>query len=298
MFPHSAVRLVFLIATPALFTETAFAQEPVALRLHRPVVMGERYSVVSTGQMTRHVRLSEAAGGGRQDDKMEVEYEGEHQVLETAANGNPVKMAVTVTRLITDDGSGKQSQFPAGTRILVEARDGGNKFLLDGTELEGTLDEALALAGAGVPAPGELTDDEVFPSEGPRKPGDSWSANADALRATLEKGLSMRVSRRGTTGKITFTAEDSPAGVHCAKLTLDLDIRPLSLPGLPVGSRITKGSVTGTTLMTLPLDPALPPVEMSYRMKALVSATAGPGEDTPAIEIDTDRSNTVTIRKL
>lgn len=295
MIPYSAAGLVLVASASVLF---AADQEPVALRLHRPAVTGERYQVNSTGRMERHVRLSEAAGGSRQDDKLEVEYEGEHLVLETAPNGNPAKMAVTVTRLITDDGSGKQSQFPAGTRILVEAREGGNKFLLDGSELEGTLDEALALAGAGLPAPGELTDDEVFPSDGPRKPGDSWSANADALRATLEKGLSMRVSRRGATGKITFNSEESPAGVNCARLTLDLDIRPVSLPGLPVGSRITKGSVTGSTLMTLPLDPALPPVEMSYRMKALVTATAGPGDDTPAIEIETDRSNTVSIRKL
>ena len=163
------------------------------LHLDRPAAVGDRCTVSATGKQNRRVETTSTSQPKEiATENLEVTYEALHELRAIDSHGHPSEMLIRIDRLSTDDGSGPQEQFPAGTLIKATANGNETRYFHGRDQLEGTLSDALNLAGTKLPSPLEPSEDAVFLNHVLRHPGQSWTADpkrlADAIEAELEAG--------------------------------------------------------------------------------------------------------------
>ena len=157
------------------------------LHLDRPSTVGERCTVSSTGKQNRRVETTSTAQLKEvATENLEVAYEALHEVRAIDPRGHPSEILIRIAHLTTNDGSGPQEQFPAGTLIKAAADGNQTRYFLGRDELEGTLSDALNLAGTKLPSPQEPSEDAVFLNHVLRHPGQSWTADPQRLADAIK----------------------------------------------------------------------------------------------------------------
>lgn len=264
----SLLFLAFPLALPV------HAQQDTRWQIHldRPSAAGDRFTVRSNGKQQRHT-VSSLPGQNPENatDFLEITYAATHEVLATGQNGLPTRMRLTIDRLETDDGSGPQEQFAAGTVIEARAEGDNTHYFQDRDELEGTVNEALNLAGANLPSENEVSEDDVFNNHSALLPGGKLQADPKRLAKAISKTTPFRLGAEESTGEVVFerAAEEDgvPALVTQSTFRILLDGFKSS-PGQP----LKDSRIQSSTLRIFPIDPSLPLLHESLDTEMRISS--------------------------
>ncbi len=265
------------------------------LHLDRPATVGERSAVSSSGRQDRHL-VTTTPNQAREvsDEHLEVDYAATHEVKAVDGNGRPREVLMTVERLVTNDGSGPQEQLAAGTKILAIAVGDQTSYRLDRDELDGTLSDALNLAGAKLPSAHEPSEDEVFHNHQPRQPGAQWRADPERLATAIAATSPFLIDPATSTGEIRLDGSAEAEGLAALATTTTFHIVPKALRGAPPDRPLTNSEVNSTTVRLFPIDPSLPILQETLKTTMKLSQHADSGAS--PVGTDTTFSREVTRR--
>ncbi len=275
--PRPALLSTVLLCLPglsALAGDTAWL-----LHLDRPAKVGDRCSVSATGKQNRRVEVT-APNQPKEinEERLEITYAAIHEVQAVDAAGRPSSLLIRVDRLTTDDGSGPQEQCPAGTLITATAEGDQTLYQLDREELDGTLADALNLAGAKLPSANEPSEDAVFLNRTSRHPGARWSADPKRLADAIAATSPFVIDPVTSTGEIRFDEPVTENGIPALATTTTFTIIPVAFRNNNPGQRLSDSTITSTTVRLFPIDPALPLLKetLETTMKLEQPSGAGP----------------------
>ena len=274
-----AFRAAALFATALLHLPAARAGDTLwGIHLDRPCAIGDRTSHSSHGTQDRHT-ITTAPPQPRESstEHMEVTYTAIHEVLEITPAGRPRTLLLRIDRLTTDDGSGPQEQFKPGTLVTATVDGDRTIYRLGREELDGTLSDALDLAGAKLPSLREPSEDAVFLNHIPRKPGEKWDADAKRLADAIEATSPFIIDPITSSAHIRFDGPVVENAIPALATTATFSISPGSFRNNPA-ARLTGSLLTSTTERIHPIDPALPLLKESIdtSMKLVQRTIAGP----------------------
>ncbi len=275
--PRPALLLLACLCLPC--GPTVAGDTAWMLHLDRPAAVGDRCTVSATGKQNRRVETTSTSQPKEiATENLEVTYEALHEVRAIDSHGHPSEMLIRIDRLSTDDGSGPQEQFPAGTLIKATANGNETRYFHGRDELEGTLSDALNLAGTKLPSPLEPSEDAVFLNHVLRHPGQSWTADPKRLADAIEATSPFVIDPVTSTGEIRFEEPVTEKDIPALATTTTFRINPVSLGKSGLGQALTESSVTSTTLRLFPIDPSLPVVKetVDTSMKLIQRTSTGP----------------------
>ena len=271
--------LLLLLTGLCLLPAPALADDPAwEIHLDRPAVAGQRYSLSAIGSQDRRTEIiSPAQPAEITTEHLGITYAAIHRIKSIDASGRPTAVLIRIDRLTTNDGSGPIEQFPAGTLVTASANGDQTRYQLGREELDGTLADALNLAGAKLPSSHELSEDAVFLNYTPRRPGDRWTADPKRLAAAIAATTTFIIDPVTSTGEIRFDQPVTENGIPALATTTTFNIAPTALRDAP-DQTLTKSSLTTTTARIHPIDPALPLLKEELRtdMKIIRRAKSGP----------------------
>lgn len=278
MRPPLLPALVLLTAT--LLSGRAAEDAVWRIHLDRPCTVGERCTVTSSGNQVRHNK-SNLPGQPPEDavDKLEVSYTGTHEVLAVGKNGLPLKMRLTVDKLETNDGSGSMSQFTPGT--VLEARAEGNetKFYQGRDLLEGTLADALNLAGANLGSVNEQSEDDVFRTQEAVRPGTKLMADSKLLARAITVTTPFIVDTGGSSAELVLEKSGDLNNIPSLYTASKFHIALRGFKNSP-GQQLKDSFMRSSTQRVLPVDPALPllreTIDTDMRISTRPAAKGGP----------------------
>lgn len=247
------------------------------IQLHRPAVAGQRYTLSANGTQDRRIEVtSPALPGEVTTEHLEIAYAGLHEIKSTDQDGRPANVVIRIDRLTTDDGSGPIDQLSPGTIVIATASGDKTRYQLGREELDGTLADALNLAGAKLPSSHEPSEDAVFLNHTPRRPGDRWNADPKRLADAIAATTTFLIDPVTSTGEIRFDQPVTENGIPAVATTTTFNIAPISLRDSP-DQTLTKSFITSTTARIHPIDPALPLLkeELHTEMKIIRRAKSG-----------------------
>ena len=235
------------------------------IHLDRPARPGQRYTLSATGFQNRRIEItSPIQPVEATNEHIEVVYSAVHKVKKIDLEGRPTEVLIRIDRLTTNDGSGPVEQLPAGTAITATASGDLTRYLSDREELDGTLADALNLAGAKLPSSKEPSEDAVFLNHLPRSLGERWTADPQRLADAIAATTTFIIDPVTSTGEIRFDREVSENGIPALATTATFNIAPTGLRDSP-GQTLTKSSIISTTSRIHPVDPALPLLKEELR---------------------------------
>ena len=271
---------LFLLACLSLSCRPAAAGDTAwMLHLDRPSTVGDRCTVSATGKQSRRVETTSTAQLKEvATENLEVTYEALHEVRAIDPKGHASEILIRIAHLTTNDGSGPQEQFPAGTLIKAAADGNQTRYFLGRDELEGTLSDALNLAGTKLPSKNEPSEDDVFLNHLVRRPGESWTADPKRLADAIAATSAFLIDPVTSTGEIRFDQPVTEKDIPALATTTTFRINPVSLGNSGLGQALTESSVTSTTIRLFPIDPSLPLIKetLDTSMKLIQRTTTGP----------------------
>ena len=273
------IRFVLPILTGlALWEKPVFAEDPTwEIHLDRPALAGQRYTLSATGQQDRRTELTSPTQPREiTNEHLEISYSANHEIKAIDRAGRPTAVLIRIDRLTTNDGSGPIEQLPSGTVVTANAHGDQTLYQLGREELDGTLADALNLAGAKLPSSQEPSEDAVFLNHTPRRPGDRWSADPKRLADAIAATTTFLVDPVTSTGEIRFDQPVTENGIPALATTTTFNIAPIALRDAP-DQTLTKSSITSTTARIHPIAPSLPLLkeEMKTEMKIIRRAKSG-----------------------
>ncbi|RYD37974.1 MAG: hypothetical protein EOP86_02125 [Verrucomicrobiaceae bacterium] len=254
----TSLPLAWLLLTAA--TGPSHGQQDTSWQIYldRPAAVGDRCSVSSTGSQTRRLRTN-LPGQMPEDslDTLEISYAATQEVLAVGKNGQPVHVRITVEKLETNDGSGPQQQFTPGT-VLEATSEGDETHFHQGRDLlEGTLADALNLAGANLGSTNEPSEDAVFQNSQPVRPGTKLPADPRLLARAITLTTPFMTQVSGTSGELFFdkatVCQDIPALSTESKFNIALK----GFKSSP-DRELKESFIRAVNTRVLPIDPSLP----------------------------------------
>ena len=244
------------------------------LHLDRAAPVGSRMDISTTGSQSRRVettssnRPNEITG-----ENLGITYQAVHQVQAVDPRGRPTEMLLQIERLTTDDGSGPIEQFTPGTLITARAAGDRTQYQLGRDTLEGTLADALDLAGAKLPSIREVSEDAVFLNQTPRHPGEQWSADPKRLSEAIAATSPFIIDPAASSAEIRFDALLTEGAISALGTTTRYKVIPAALRGASADQKLTQSHITSTTVRLFPVDPSLPVLKetLETSMKLLQS---------------------------
>jgi len=173
----------------------------VVALLTSTVLLGQKYEVhlsprnhagdvfLYAGKATRFQQVS-IAGQTMKQEEVSVELEARAEVLDVDASGEPVRVALTVSKFTMSENGATSEALKPGSVVLV---DGGAE---DPVALKGgkiSVEARKAFDVVYTPhKPGSATDDDVFGTKEPKAFGESWPINAKFASEDAKKSRFLR----------------------------------------------------------------------------------------------------------
>ena len=242
----------------ALVVVTGALAKDYPIKLTRPVVVGTRYKATITA--TRQSKSIATINGQQQppeDQTLIVNFVGTVEVLQISKKGTSLIEEYGVEKCTQTIGGKTSELVKPGVVISVHANYDGPIVEIIGEEIPeediATLGELFSLN------PTEITDDEVFGTKTPHKPGDTWAMNsANAVKLAKFAGVTMQ----DVAGTVTFVGPKPQSGVNCLEMTATWTAGKLVPPdeSLPPKFSVTKSTFKATTWGLYPEDGTSLPV--------------------------------------
>jgi hypothetical protein len=200
---------------------------------------------------------------------------GEMKVEGVNDKGEPQRFVLTVEKF--QDGKGADV-VPTGEEMRVERGDkettGTGK---DGKVMGEDVLRVLRVMFSPLPKTG-TNDEEVWGSRVPRRAGEAWKMDAEAL-ARSWRGMGWKIDASALSGGTTITGIEEREGRKAMRVVVNFELGGGTPPGVPAEMRIETIEGSGTTKLLLPLDVEALPLEreMMRRMNVVFGPVGGGG---------------------
>ena len=280
----AAVAALILVALTFAFAPAPAArgEEAYAIKLSRPSKVGDQYRLDAVGAIrTKTVVRTEGEDVRTVNAAYGISLDGTLKVLAVNDHGMETKMSLTVGTSTASAGGKQIPMFKEGTVIVAEWDKDAvqTKYSVEGKAVPDTVGEALGLV-LNVNDPEGIVDDEIFGSKEKRRAGDVWAINAAAAAKELDR-IGLKTKEEDLWGETTLVeATKTDAGEPALKLKTQFKARSMSgggrRPDNPM--KVESGTMSVATTVTLPTDPAKPPVRDETKV-TIATELVGKNED-------------------
>jgi hypothetical protein len=256
-------------ATPAPSSTQASDKYPIVLR--RDLEAGKSYRIsIKDESKERAVMRVQGKVVSDETKSTRLSFVGTQKLL-SAGRDQPAEYVVEE---LTRTAAGQTAPLLApGSKIDAKPVDKKWQYAVEGQVISEELDEVLhTLFGDEIGGP---SDDDLFGSKVPRAIGESW--NLDISHFQDEN---VKLHPEGATGSTRLLSLRKIDGVDCLEIQADLSVPRLTLNGLPEGTKLLEGGMSGHFLGMFPTDTKRPSLSqgmsMDMKMKMEVQSPNGP----------------------
>ena len=256
--------LLFLVVVLAFATAAGAAGESAApdnrtyaIRLARPASVGDTYRYVCDATVLQ--TMSANVSGWDKTHKPEslsLHFEATERVLAVNPRGEPTRADYTVEKFVAREGKNERFLLDHGRVVTVEAGRWKPSFRLDRGVL--TLHQEIALHGViSMPHLKDVSFDDCFGTTRPRKVGDSWPVNGDAVAKWVAvEGVQIDTQR--VSGAVKLKGVELVGGVPCVVVQGRAVVQEWVMDSkeLPPGFRAEPGTDEIKFTRAIPLDGA------------------------------------------
>jgi hypothetical protein len=253
----AAVLPVLLFAS-ALLAQTAPAAKDYAIKLHRPLKVGQKFAFSASGTTKGCMAQTLDGKTRKQEEEHSAELVGVEEILAVDEKGGVTKVAITVEKCVKIEGEAKTEAIPKGKTVIGQKVNGKKEWRVkdDPDPLSRDAVDVLELLVT-LKAATEATDDDVFGTTARQKVGDSWPVNAEAAAKDLKR-LAPDLDKSDISGQVKLRGLMTVGGVECLEVTAELAVKNVAPPGLPAGVKAEKAEMKAELTIALPTDPSLP----------------------------------------
>jgi hypothetical protein len=242
------------------------------VKLERPVPVGHRYHIESTGMSTTRV-LADGKPIPGQAKRFAWIYEADVIVKAVTARGQPSAEEHTVAKLVVDFPDEKVPPANLSGVVVATVVDGEETFTVDGMQVHEELQDVLQ-AITHLDDGTSFDNDAVFGSTTPRKVGESWDMNKQALVdgwGRKFEGSKLPAKTENVSGKITLVESKTVDSVDGLVFETQATVNDAT-PELGAINP-TSGTIAITETSWIPSDPKS--VAGTQRIKTLVMHAEG-----------------------
>jgi hypothetical protein len=266
---------------PESVADPASGERKYAIKLSRPSKVGDKFHLHARGVRTGQNTISAGTRTARSTNDVEVELDGNIEVLETDAIHKISKMSCTVETSVVKS-NGVSARWPtSGTVIVVERNPSRDKFFINGTPLPDQRASTLSLVLWLNVMAGDS--DDLFGTDGLKKVGDSWPYHAERLND----------SSSHRTGNVRLVGVTNVNGIACLEIEARLQSTNIDSNFSTGTGKLRSANEEYTFNQLVPVDPARPHIREIGTEKALVTmdmpAPKGPAMKEVTMEVTSER---------
>ncbi len=253
------------------------------IRLHRPMRVGEKFHILSTGRNAAKTVFTVGGNLVRDDrENFEATLESVMKVLATDGIGRPTQKSITVLRCEKYEAFDLRSLLPRGTVVVASLKGNDEVFEIDGKPVSREVHDLLAFFVT--LSKGEATDDDIFGTRQRKQVGESWGINAELAARDLEK-LNLGVRKENVTGKATLEKVVKAGGADCLLVSSEVAVSKLA-PPLPPGYSMESSLLRATISAKFPVDATAQSPEGTMGISFTFAARGKPAPNAPEVVID------------
>ena len=230
------------------------------IKLHRPVVIGTRYSI-NLNLTRQDTSLAKVDGESQKPEEITsvVSLLGTVEVLDVSATGYPVSEEYSVAKCTQTVNKKTVDLVKPGTPLVVRLTPQGMHIDMDGEPLPAEI--RTILADLFVMTNGEISEDDVYGTTKRRNVGDVWALKAEGTdKFAKDSGF----STEGLTGKSILVGVPKIAGADCLEISSTFNVPQVIPPesSSPPKFKVQKATFKSTNWGLYPVDNrSLPPQE-------------------------------------
>jgi phage FluMu protein Com len=287
-------------------TDTAAKNEPIAVKFHVPLKVGDVRDISATYNETVKIDTKVKGPGLNPSGTVKASFQGKVKTLAVDAEGNQTKGEITIANMKTRNET-REIEVPTNTIFIQESQNGGY-FSYTAQEVKGnipfeTIPVLMELFGRRPPAAGH-TADRVWGTTAKKMAGDSWSVNKAGAVIELQTGLGadMKFGEEAVKGTVKFESMSIEAGVTVLDFKGDFKVTASNFkanePGMLVPATVNGTFDIGCT-MRFPKDYKTGSIKTSYTTvaKATVDIT-DPTLGAQKVTVDATKTWSMTIKYL
>jgi hypothetical protein len=185
-----------------------------------------------------------------------ADFEARAEVLDVDASGEPVRVALTVSKFTKSENGATSEVLKPGSVVLV---DGGaeDPVSLKSGKIGDDARKAFDVFYS-PHKPGSATDDDVLGAKEPKTFGESWPINAKLASEDATK-WGIEVSPEHLKGSTELVGKDKIGEVDCLSVRGELSASGVAIKNLPAGATVDDGAMQAT------FDGCVPITGTSYR---------------------------------
>lgn len=231
----------------ALLTSTVLLGQKYELHLSPRNRAGDVFLYVASGTRSQQ---SSIAGQIMKQEEISAEFEGRVEVLDVDASGEPVRVALTVSKFTRSENGSTSELLKPGSVVLV---DGGaeNPISLKGGTISDDARKAFEVVYS-PHKPDSATDDDVFGTKEPKVFGESWPINAKLASEDAKKS-GIEISPEHLKGRTELVGKDRVGEADCLSVRAELVASGVALKDLPAGATVDEGSMQATFAGCVPI---------------------------------------------
>jgi hypothetical protein len=249
------ILIISLFVLGTSFVSAAPA-ETYQIRFTRAVKVGDRYNVALKARRHKKETITSMSGSLLQADEsvIDVEMAALAEVQEIDSKNQPIRVAYNIERCTRTE-KGKTSEVvPRGRIVIVSFSNGDTIFNIDGKRAKKKVEEVLGII-LSANEPGAATDDDIIGTKDPKRLGDSWRPNAQALSGEI-KYMGIKVLPANISGTIKLSDKRKQDDLDVLELSGRIELRDAKIPASE-GGRDSKVQVEASFWQLLPVDPAI-----------------------------------------
>ncbi len=227
-----------------------------------------------------------------QTQDMNYDFEGDLTVLEVDAKGQTTKVNVRIVKLTQSTPAGAANLLPEGTEVVAAMVGAKPTFTSAGSPVAPSVETAL-IYFADLSA-GEVTMDDALGTKTPRKVGDTWPVDKDALARAMsaQSQGAMNISPDDVSGDVKLAGVTKVDNVEClaveavVKLT-NMD-KAMGMGQMAPGATFDKAEGTITLSAKCPVSATAPALENSSHSTVALHGTIPTAPGQPSAQMSTD----------
>jgi hypothetical protein len=276
---------------PLLLISSALWGQKYPIHFSPRVVEGEKFKVTVTGNAT-----GKTTAGDQVINSMDyrASFDGTAEILQVDSKHQPVRIALTVSKLSKTDATGTADLLPAGTVVIVDGAKEPGFERKDGPLDEPALEVIKLLFSAKKPE--EAGDDDIFGPKEPKAVGDQWSMNvAGAIDSLKDKGLV--VVEGHMSGGASLAGIDKFDGVACENIHAQLKADSFAPKEIPPGAQMGQSSIQATFNGCFPMQESMHSFKDSMEMTVRLNMIAPGGINVEANMQNKKEAAWVSVKK-
>jgi hypothetical protein len=231
----------------ALLTSTVLLGQKYEVHLSSRNRAGDVFFYAASGTRSQQVSI---AGQVMKQEEISAEFEGRAEVLDVDASGEPVRVALTVSKFTKSENGSTSELLEPGSVLLA---DGGaeNPVSLKGGKISDDARKAFEVVYT-PHKPGSATDDDVFGTKEPKAFGESWPINAKLASEDAKKS-GIEISPEHLNGRTELVGKDRIGEADCLSVRAELVASGVALKDLPSGATVDEGTMQATFAGCVPI---------------------------------------------